>query len=233
MPTRFVCLANSFKEGGRCLAGIELDADNNPRFINGHPKWIRPICNTPHGEVPTPIVSHINILDIIEVKIKKKYPKTNNYQSENAYFKKKSLRVIGDYDSDKLDRLCDNRKLIFGNRGKAVSEEAIGNTTFSLMIIKVTTFEVIEKTYEDNPNRSQIRLVFSFNGNQYDLPVTDPVFIHRYQTNPDFLENFNQLYVSLSLAVEWEGWYYKLIAGIILSDNNDNANVIKEDVLPF
>ena len=180
----------------------------------------------------THLVSHINILDIIEVEITN-YPETNNYQSENAYFRENSLRVIGNYDSDELDRLCDNRNLIFGNRGKAVSEEAIGNTTFSLMFIKVTTFEVIEKTYEDNPNKSQIRLVFSFNGNQYDLPVTDPVFLHRYQTNPDFLENFNQLYVSLSLAVEWKGWYYKLIAGIILSDNDDNANLIEEDDLPF
>jgi hypothetical protein len=40
MPTRFVCLANSFKEGGRCLAGIELDNNNNPIIENGHPKWI-------------------------------------------------------------------------------------------------------------------------------------------------------------------------------------------------
>jgi len=232
MPTRFVCLANSFKEGGRCLAGIELDANNNPRMVNGNPKWIRPICNTPHGEVHTHLVSHINILDIIEVEITN-YPETNNYQTENAYFRESSLRVIGNYDSDELDRLCDNRNLIFGNRGKAVSEEAIENTTFSLMFIKVTTFEVIEKTYEDNPNKSQIRLVFSFNGNQYDLPVTDPVFLHRYQTNPDFLENYNQLYVSPSLAVEWKGWYYKLIAGIILSENDDNANEIEEDDLPF
>ncbi len=101
------------------------------------------------------------------------------------------------------------------------------------MFIKVSSFEVIEKTYDDNPNKSQIRLVFSFNGNQYDLPVTDPVFLHRYQTNPDFLENYNQLYVSLSLAVEWKGWYYKLIAGIILSNNDDNANAADEDDFPF
>ncbi len=226
MPTRFVCLANSFKEGGRCLAGIELDANNNPRIVNGRPKWIRPICNTPHGEVHTHLVSHINILDIIAVEITN-YPETNNYQSENAYFRESSLTVIGNYNRDELDGLCDNRKFIFGNRGKAVPEKAIGNGTFSLMFIKVTTFEVIEK------NKSKFRLVFIFNGNQYDLPITDPVFLRRYQTNQDFLENYNQLYVSLSLAVEWNGWYYKLIAGIILSDNDDNANVIKADDLPF
>ncbi|MGB4774807.1 MAG: hypothetical protein WBP45_06530 [Daejeonella sp.] len=215
MPTRFVCLANSFKEGGRCLAGIELDTNNNPKIVNGHPKWIRPICNTPHGEVHNHLVSHIKILNIVEVEITN-YPEKNDYQSENAYFRENSLRVIGNYEIIKLDKLCDNRNLIFENRGKAVSEEAIENTTFSLMFIKVTKFKVIEKTYADKPNKPQIRLVFSFNNNEYDLPITDPVFLHRYQTTPDFLENYNKLYISLSLAVEWKGWYYKLIAGIIL-----------------
>ncbi len=232
MPTRFVCLANSFKEGGRCLAGIELDANNNPLIVNGHPKWIRPICNTPHGEVHTHLVSHINILNIIEVEITTSLG-INNYQSENVYFRENSLRVVGNYNSLDLDRLCDNRNLIFGNRGKAVSDEVIKSTTFSLMFIKVNTFEVIEKTYEDNPNRPQIRLVFSYKENQYDLPVTDPVFLHSYQSNPHFLENCNQIYVSLSLAVEWKGWYYKLIAGIILSNKEDNRDVIVVDDLPF
>jgi len=46
MPTRLVCLSNSNKLGGRCLAGIELDNQNNPVIIYGRPKWIRPICNT-------------------------------------------------------------------------------------------------------------------------------------------------------------------------------------------
>ncbi|WP_407830487.1 dual OB domain-containing protein [Verminephrobacter eiseniae] len=30
MLTKFVCLANSFKKGGRCVAGIEVDSDDKP-----------------------------------------------------------------------------------------------------------------------------------------------------------------------------------------------------------
>jgi len=85
MPTRFVCLANSFKEGGRCLAGIELDKNNNPIIANGRLKWVRPICNTPHGEVPTDLVAHIEVLDIIEIEVTG-YPDKEDYQSENALF---------------------------------------------------------------------------------------------------------------------------------------------------
>lgn len=59
MIARFVCLANSYKEGGMCLAGFELDVNNNPILINNHPKWLRPICKTNHGEIPKHLVSHL------------------------------------------------------------------------------------------------------------------------------------------------------------------------------
>jgi hypothetical protein len=214
MPVRFVCLANSFKEGGRCLAGIEVDNNNNPRIENGHPKWIRPICNTPHGEVPTHLVAHLNILDIIEIDITG-YPKARDYQTENALFHENSIRVHGRYNSNNLNELCDNRNLIFGNRGKAVSEEAIGTLSYSLMLINTNQFEVIEKTYEDNPIMPKMRMVFFYNGNQYDLPVTDPVFQHKYRINPDIMEEVADVYLSLSLAVLHNHWHSKLVAGII------------------
>lgn len=214
MTTRFVCLANSFKEGGRCLAGIELDSNNNPIFANSHPKWVRPICNTLHGEVHTHLVSHLKTLDIIEIETTK-HPDVINYQSENVFFNENWIDVIGRYDNNQLNSLCDDRDLIFGNRGKAVSEEKICNMRYSLMFIKINQFEVIEKSYNDSPNRSKTRLVFLFKDNKYDLPITDPVFLHRYQLNPDYLSDHNQLFVSLSLSVEWLGWYYKLIAGIL------------------
>src|SRR5687767_10046766 len=93
MKTRFVCLANSFKEGGRCLAGIELDNKNNPKIEIGHPKWIRPICDTPHGEVPTYLVAHLEILDIVQIDIIG-YPDERDYQSENVLFDQNSLNVM-------------------------------------------------------------------------------------------------------------------------------------------
>ena len=214
MPTRFICLANSFKEGGRCLAGIELDANNIPVSVHGKPKWIRPIGNTLHGEVPTHLAAALNILDIIEIEITGK--QQENYQSENVLFRENTISVIGRFSQDNLSALCDNRRFIFENRGKAVSEEAITRLNYSLMLIRTNQFEVIEKTYEDTPNRAQHRLVFTYNDNQYDFPVTDPVFLHRYQTNPDFIEKFNEAFLCLSLGVAWKDWYYKLVAGIIL-----------------
>lgn len=232
MPTKFVCLANSFKEGGRCLAGIELDANNNPVLVNGRPKWIRPVCNTPHGEVPNHIADPFQILDIIQIDVTANQP--HGYQSENVLFRTDSLRKISGFNINLLATLCDNRNLIFGNKGKAVPQDAIGDLNHSLILIRTNQFEVIEKTYEDSPNKKQLRMVFSYNNKQYDFPITDPVFLHRYQTNPDFLEEYNSAYFNISLGVVFNDWYYKLVAGIILlgEENNDAVNEDNDD-LPF
>lgn len=233
MATRFVCLANSYKEGGRCLAGILLDNTNKPISENGRPKWIRPVCNTPHGEVYTNLVLHINILDIIEIEITKYL--SQGYQSENMLFGEDSLRITGKYLISDLNSLCETSPTIFGNKGKAVSEEAIGRLTHSLMLVKVTSFEVAERTYDDTPNKTQIRLVFSHNGNQYDFPVTDPVFLHNYQINSDYIEDVKELFLCLSLGVSWQNWYYKLVAGVVHNINrNDQTNLPEPpDNLPF
>ncbi len=61
-------------------------------------------------------------------------------------FRENSIRVLGRFNSTNLNQLCDNRNLIFGNRGKAVSEEKIGELSYSLMLINTNQFEVIERT---------------------------------------------------------------------------------------
>ena len=209
---RFVCLANSFKKGGKCVAGIVLDENNNPVYDNGNPKWVRPICNTEYGELPTHLVENIKILDIVEVEVLS-YPHWNSYQSENAFFEENSLCVTGKYNNN-LEVLYDSRGLIFGNRGKAIAEDNIYNHRYSLMFVKTTDFEVYQKTYEDSP-KVQTRIKFIYCGNQYDLPVTDPVFLKKYQSNPEFLKGCKQIGMTLSIGVVHNGWYYKLIAGII------------------
>ena len=83
------------------------------------------------------------------------------------------------------------------------------------MFISVGSFEVVEKVYHDSPEKMQIRLAFTYNDHDYNLPITDPVFIHKYQLNPELLENIEELFLSLSLGVVWDDWCYKLVAGII------------------
>ena len=105
-----------------------------------------------------------------------------------------------------------NVPTIFKNKGKAVSQEAIVNLSHSLLFVKTNQFDITTKTYEDKPGKKQTRLVFSYNCNQYDFPVTDPVFLHNHQANPDVLKEVKEVFLCLSLGIMWQDWYYKLVA---------------------
>ncbi len=66
-------------------------------------------------------------------------------------------------------------------------------------------------------HKPQQRLVFAYNGFQYDFSITDPVFLRNYQKNSDFLEDIDEVLLSLSVSVKFPATdrYYKLVAGII------------------
>jgi hypothetical protein len=213
-------LGNSFKEGGRCLAGILLDKNNNPIIENEKPKWIRPICTTPHGEVPNCIAVPFQLLDIIE--IDNIVPHPDLYQTENVLFDTRSLRKEGVFDKNRLNQICEDKRYIFKTRYPSLSEEVVQELDYSLMLIKPTSFEVIEKVYEDRNNPQQ-RMVFSYNGFTYDFSITDPVFLRNYQANASFTEDIQNVILSLSVGVKFPATnrYYKLVAGVIIMDNAD------------
>jgi hypothetical protein len=212
MKSSFVCLANSFKEGGRCIAGIEL-SNGSPVIQQGKPKWIRPVSNNGHGEVPTSMVSHINILDIVEIDILENA--AEGFQTENVLFEPTSLRIIGKYPLDDLLNLCNTILYnLFGNRGGAVTPDSAINLTYSLVMIQPIDPEIVEKNFEGATN-PKIRLAFKFNGNRYELPITDPIFLNQYRNSKNILAD-KEVFLCLSLGVVHENWHSKLVAGIIL-----------------
>jgi hypothetical protein len=212
--TRLVCLANSYKEGGRCLAGIELNTRNSPSVHNGQPKWIRPICDTEHGEVPLALVHNINLLDVIQLRLTER-PAEVGHQTENMLFDENSIEVIGRFPAAELEPLCSQDLSILGNRGKAVPPDVVEQLRHSLVLINTSDFELFQKTYENSSGKPQLRIRFSYHATEYDLPITDPAFQLRYRANHDCLVDQESLYLTISLGNEHEGWFYKLVAGVI------------------
>ncbi|MBL7785431.1 MAG: hypothetical protein JNM36_05970 [Chitinophagales bacterium] len=212
MKTQFVCLANSYKEGGRCVAGIVLE-NGSPVMQNGKPKWIRPVCETAHGEVPTHLVLHISLLDIVEIEVTSSVP--DSYQSENVLFNTGAIKIVGKFSLSNLNNLCDNSQTtLFGNRGGAVTPENTRLLSNSLRMIKVVNFSVVEKVYTDNPN-PKLRLSFTFSSNTYEIPITDPTFLDAYRANKNLLSNSSNVFLVISLGVLHQNWHSKLVAGII------------------
>jgi len=214
MKTLFICLANSKKFGERCVAGIEVKkvgGTYKPVDKQGKPKWLRPISKYQHGAISEGLVGGMRLMDIIEIDLEDLCP--NGYQSENATFRPESIKRIGNIElsEENLDRLIDMEQYnLFGNRGKAVSEDVIDSIGHSLTLIKITEFQVNRKESD-----GQLRIDFDFNNDRYDLPITAIDFIEKYSENEALLENANCLYLTISLGVCHNGWHSKLIAGVL------------------
>src|SRR5579864_5584579 len=77
MPTLdILCLANSYKRRGRCIAGLRLDGGG----------WIRPVARTPNGELypehfVLPDGSSPRVLDVVRVPLEG--PEPSAHQPEN------------------------------------------------------------------------------------------------------------------------------------------------------
>ena len=220
MKKLFICLANSKKYNERCIAGIEVTQKNAEEFLpvtkDNKPKWIRPVTNATHGEVPSKLVDEMKMLEVYEVDIVKDCPK--GYQSENALFYKPSLRKIKALENVRLHHLDwiadqESNHLFFG-KGKAVSKDNIYQVQHSLSLIRGEKVEIYGKKYREWETPKP-RIAFNYQGNRYDLSITDVAFLQAYEKDKSIVEKANHIFITVSLGAEFEGWYYKIAAGII------------------
>jgi len=216
MKKIFVCLANSKKYGGRCLAGIELtrDEQGKPHLVmsdTGKPRWIRPVAYTEHGEIPQTEVKHLHLLDFVEFESAKPCPQ--GYQTENVFYQDKTFGLCGNLNlkPENLDQLIENQSdVLLGNREKYVSVAETEKLGHSIVLIKTETSRI--KLYEKG---THLRIAFLWQNTTYDLPVTDIDFHLRWIDDPMLLHNKTNVYLCISLAINFEGRHYKLVAGIL------------------
>ena len=224
MDKYFVCLAVSYKCGGRCIGGVEVVKNLNNTYSivksNGVPKWVRPVTRgTVHGEIPTSLSSTCRVLDVVKLVDAIACP--NGAQSENYYFR--SIEKVGHFEpnSQVLDLMCDNsHSLIFGNAWGDVSVDSYERLGYSLMLIKVTDVRFFtEQRYASSHRRLRVR--FSYDNEIYNLPVTDPILSEKADQGVEDLNGKSAYYFTISLGVEFRpnpefpGKHYKLVANVI------------------
>ena len=226
----FICLANSYKRGGRCIAGIEMDYyyHNIQHQNNDNPRWVRPIADTLYGEIPNHIANNINLLSFVELDDGFACP--DSVHSENVrYSRMKVIPATFTADSKLLNQFVDKvHQSIFGNRGKAISVDMASGLDYSLMFIHVHNANAY---IDENREKSKNRMRFSYFGTEYDLPITDPAFLDKFRKEPESYANIPNVYLTLSLGLEFEGWHHKLVAGVIIpADSSQSKN---EEVIPY
>ena len=218
MDKYFICLANSYKRGGRCIAGVEITFDISGGWKvvynkDGRPRWIRPVAKTEYGEIPNFLAENINMLSV--VKLCDVTPCPGKAHTENVHFSHiEQCNYNIPHNAETLNLLIDNKhQSIFHNRGRAVSVEMLMGVNYSLMLIKPDTANAYR---DENREKSKNRMKFTYYGVEYDLPITDPVFLDEFKREPNRYDDIPNLYLALSLGLEFEGWHHKLVAGVII-----------------
>jgi hypothetical protein len=218
---RIVCLANSRKLNGRCVAGKEL--------IEGAAAgWIRPVSDREHEEVSEyerqyEDGSDPRLLDVISLPLLNARPK--GYQQENWLLDPDEYWVkIGRAGWDDLEALADpgaplwvnGHKTYNGLNDKIPLEAAAGVTT-SLRLFRAERMTLaVFKPGEafGNPKR-RVQGRFRHEGVGYWLWVTDPNYERAYLAKPDGNYEIGESFVTVSLGEPHNGACYKLIAAII------------------
>lgn len=221
MPSvkRIVCLANSRKMSGRCVAGIDYAAP-------AAKAWIRPVSDREHQEVSEIERQYADgtdprLLDIIDIPLL--IPKPHLYQSENWLIDPQNYWVkVGTFAVADLSRLAgpvddlwlngDSSYNGLNDRIELEGAKALRNSLRLIVLNKATL--VVAKSSGLFSKRS-VQARFTYGGTPYWLRVTDPTVTRRYLSRDDGNYALGKCAVSISLGEPLNGYVYKLVAAIV------------------
>jgi len=219
---RMVCLANSRKLSGRCIAGKEFPGGANAA-------WIRPVSARPHEEVSEYERQYQDgsdpcVMDIIDVPLLDVRPK--NYQVENwlldpDYYWEKRGHVTWDQIgglTDPVEDLWINGLSTHHGMHDRIDLSTANSLTSSLRLVHVPRLSLAVFAPGEafgNPKR-RVQARFRFNSVNYRLWVTDPVYERRYLKMPNAEYELGESFLTVSIGEPAEdGYCYKLIAAIV------------------
>ncbi len=220
---RIVCLANSYKHDHRCVAGISL-------FTR---KWVRligrkvPHCLT-RSEARYSNGKEVSLLDVFEVEIEADC--ATNYHPEDRliaettpwhwvrrFDQNSDLEILGsavNHEPVVLDGCCDRI------RAHTFDKTAV-RVSLSLLEPEDLWWWIRE---EQGKRRYRADFRLGHDGRiRYDLPVTDPAWLDQLNLMPTGIHPHTMLcanrptrtFLTASLSEVFEGFHYKLIAGVI------------------
>jgi len=229
---RFLCLAVSRRDGGNCIAGIDLDSG----------KWIRPVPTKNRGALgdaeivvkdhKTQKLRIMAPLDVIHLHLDE--PVGNNGQPENWTLIRESGRepypVLCQANDDsplvtRVKELADANgpfSLIFGTPDRKIPHSAIANEPIphSLCVIRPKNLIWIRTTDFNNRPRIEGRFDFGKWNARYCLPLTDiawePKLLQQTLNSPR-MDAVAEILLTISLGDLFEKTqcHYKLIAGVL------------------
>jgi hypothetical protein len=203
---RIICLANSRKLNGRCVAGKELSRDRSGA-------WIRPVSAREHEEVSEyerqyEDGSDPRVLDVLDVPLLG--PRPRGYQQENwlldpdQYWTRSARATWPDLALlvDPIEPLWICGLRTYTGLNDKIPLVQAGAIQSSLRLLHVERLELcVYKPGEafGNPKR-RVQGRFRHESNQYHLWVTDPIYERAYLLKEDGDYTLGECFLTVSLG---------------------------------
>lgn len=219
-----VCLANSRKPSGRCIAGKEYILNENREFTIGD--WVRPVSQRETREISENERIYNNgitakNLDIIGIEFTQVdnhlFQSENNIINPDVYWTKKGI-----YNPKHFEYLLDkpNKLWTNGNHSTSGMNDRISATSLQARIQSLyfiqpenLVFSVGREGLIFGNDKKTLRAKFNYNNEEYWIKVSDPVLERLYfsKKEGDYSDH-NIKYLTMSLGEIYQGNAYKLVA---------------------
>lgn len=225
---RIVCLANSYKHENRCVAGISLTTK----------KWVRLIGTEVQGGLTRSQTCYSDgrearVLDVFEAEIGDECG--SSYHPEDVIVMERTWNLCRRFDAPADSRFllaCSNKQptLMKGYSDRLFRLKASAASRWLEHSLELVHPEDLWWWIREDKGKRKNRAVFRVGGGRrtrYDLAVTDPEWLTRMQSFPPgiyphadfFPDRVPTTFLTISLSEPFEGFHYKLVAGVILLTN--------------
>ena len=217
----FLCLANSIKHGGRCVAGLLMDGTG----------WVRPVSALSDGTLTREYLledrTEVALLDVVRVTVKEQSPRP--HQPENwilADAPWRRLRTLTAREAlPYVEPFLVRGPILLDSETDRIRYEELreDHATASLAAVEPQSIQWhITQSYRGT---RQVRCYFNLGGRWYDLVVTDPVFkdkvgnleygqYERHRAAGISSDDRVFLTISLGEPFERDDCCYKLVAAV-------------------
>jgi len=218
----FICLANSYKQMRRCVAGLRADGSG----------WVRPVSSRAHGELDPhqycyPDKSEPRVLDVIRAGVSGRRPlphQPENWLIDDTMWRPVERPASVKYASVLAAAIARDPRLL-GSPGGKVPAEYFENhpPAHSLALIQPDAIR-----WHNLPpiakGRPRPRVGFRLGNARYDLPLTDPAYtrtlnmlgVGDHPAADVWIPADRKVLFTISFSEPYEGNCYKLVAAVIV-----------------
>lgn len=214
-----VCLANSRKLNGRCVAGLTTNGE-----------WIRPVSDDADGTLYRQHYfldsgNEAALLDLVRVPVREHVPE--DHQPENWLVAPGQWQHLGVIAPDAARRFlreqADAGPDLLGNRSDRVSVGARTQAPGAPSLALVEPAELSWFITTSMRGNRQARALFKLGDATYNLSITDPEWESRLRPLAQGTHNVQEgglagdesLFLTVSLSEPFNGDCFKLVAGIV------------------